>query len=173
MLKQRRREKQQRMELAIMEQMAPGDHFLRKVDSPMNFSFIHDLCAPLYCVDNGRPAIGPEILFRMLQARYLYGIKSGAQLEEEINRNIAYKCFCGLDLTDKAPDTTTISQNRRRPFWNNNIAEQSFGEILRQSCCEAKICKRCPRRTKRAGQGRGVYENVPGQTDLRTAKRDD
>lgn len=61
----------------------------------------------------------------------MYGIKSGAQLKEEINRNIAYKCFCGLDLTGKAPDTTTISQNRRWPFRNNNIAEQSFGEILR------------------------------------------
>ena len=135
MLKQRR-EKQQQMEMVIMEQMVPEDHFLRKVDRAVDFSFIYDLCAPLYCADNGRPAIDPEILFRMLLVGYLYGIKSEARLEEEINYNIAYKWFCGLDLTDKAPDATTISQNRRRRFRDNNIAEQIFNEILRQ--CIAK-----------------------------------
>ena len=80
MLKQRR-EKQQQMELVIMEQMVPEDHFLRKVDRAVDFSFIYDLCAPLYCADNGRPAIDPEILFRMLLVGYLYGIKSEARLE--------------------------------------------------------------------------------------------
>ena len=80
------------------------------------------------------PAIDPEILFRMLLVGYLYGIKSEARLEEEINYNIAYKWFCGLDLTQKSPDATTISQNRQR-FRDNNIAEQIFNEILRQ-CVE-------------------------------------
>ena len=95
MLKQRR-EKQQQMELVIMEQMIPEDHLLRKVDRAVDFSFIYELCAPLYCADNGRPAIDPEVLFRMLLVGYLYGIKSEARLEEEVNYNIAYKWFCGL-----------------------------------------------------------------------------
>ena len=127
-----KRARQQKMNVVIMEQMIPEDHFLRKVDQVVDFSFIHDLCAPLYCADNGRPAIDPEILFRMLLVGYLYGIKSEARLEEEINYNIAYKWFCGLDLTDKAPDATTISQNRIRRFRDNNIAEEIFNEILRQ-----------------------------------------
>ena len=131
----RQREKQQQMNLIIMEQMVPENHFLRKVDRAVDFSFIYDLCAPLYCADNGRPAIDPEILFRMLLVGYLYGIKSEARLEEEINYNIAYKWFCGLELTEKAPDATTISQNRRRRFRGNNIAEKIFNEILRQ-CIE-------------------------------------
>ena len=135
MLRQQR-EKQQKMNVVIMEQMVPEDHFLRKVDQAVDFSFIYDLCAPLYCADNGRPAIDPEILFRMLLVGYLYGIKSEARLEEEINYNIAYKWFCGLDLAEKAPDATTISQNRRRRFRDNNIPEQIFNEILRQ--CIAK-----------------------------------
>ena len=61
MLRQQR-EKQQKMNLVIMEQMVPEDHFLRKVDRAVDFSFIYELCAPLYCADNGRPAIDPEIL---------------------------------------------------------------------------------------------------------------
>ena len=131
MLKERR-EKQQQMDIVILEQLIPEEHLLRRVEKAVDFSFIHELCAPLYCADNGRPAIEPEVLFRMLLIGYLYGIKSEARLEEEINYNMAYKWFCGLGLTEKAPDATTISQNRRRRFRDNNIAEQIFNEILRQ-----------------------------------------
>ena len=134
MLKQRR-ERQQQMDVVIMEQMIPENHLLRIVDRVVDFSFIYDLCAPLYCANNGRPAIDPEILFRMLFVGYLYGIKSERRLEEEVNYNIAYKWFCGLGLTEKAPDATTISQNRRRKFKDNNIAEQIFNGILKQ-CVE-------------------------------------
>ena len=56
------------------------------------------LRAPLYCADNGRPATDPEIPFRMLFIGYLYGIKSEVRLEE-VNYNMAYKWFCGLELT--------------------------------------------------------------------------
>ena len=105
----RRREKQQQMAIVIMEHMVPEDHFLQKVDRAVAFSFIYDLRAPLYCADNGQPAIDPEVLFRMLLVGYLYGINSEAWLEEEINYNIAYKWFCRLELTDKVPDATTIS----------------------------------------------------------------
>ena len=131
-----RRERQQQMDLVILEEMVPKNHLLRRIDEAVDFSFIHDLCAPLYCENNGRPAIDPEVLFRMLMVGYLYGIKSETRLEEEINYNMAYKWFCGLGLTEKAPDATTISQNRRRRFRDNNIAEKIFNEILRQ--CIAK-----------------------------------
>ena len=135
MLKERR-ERQQKIDLVILEEMIPQDHLLRKVERAVDFSFIYPLCAPLYCRDNGRPAIDPEILFRMLFIGYLYGIKSEARLEEEINYNMAYKWFCGPGVTEKAPDASTISQNRRRRFRDNNIAEEIFNEILRQ--CIAK-----------------------------------
>ena len=129
------REKQQCMEIVILEEYVPKDHLLRRIDECVDFSFIYDLCAPLYCSDNGRPAIHPEILFRMLFIGYLYGIKSERRLEEEVNFNMAYKWFCGLGLTEKAPDATTISANRKRRFRDNNIAEQIFDNILGQ-CVE-------------------------------------
>lgn len=120
------------MDLVILEQMIPEDHLLRRIDRAVDFGFIHELYVPLYCADNGRPAIDPEILFRMLFIGYLYGIKSEARLEEEVNYNMAYKWFCGLEPTEKAPNATTISQNRRRRFRDNDIAEKVFNEILRQ-----------------------------------------
>lgn len=81
------------MDLVILEQMMPEKHLLQRIDRAVDFGFIHEPCAPLYCADDGRPAIDLEILFRMLFVGYLYGIKSGARLEEEVNYNMAYKWF--------------------------------------------------------------------------------
>ena len=128
-----RKEKQQGMEVVILEQMAPENHLLRKIDRSIDFSFINRLCAPLYSENTGRPAVEPEVLFRMLFVGCLYGIRSERRLEEEINCNFACKWFCGLGLTEKAPDATTISVNRARRFRGNHIAEKIFQEILRQA----------------------------------------
>lgn len=99
-------EKQQGMEVIILEQLVPKNHLLRRIDESIDFSFIRKLCEPLYSATTGRPAIEPEVLFRMLFVGYLYGIRSERRLEEEINYNMAYKWFCGLSLTEKAPDAT-------------------------------------------------------------------
>ena len=117
----------------ILEQLVPQDHLLRKIDRSIDFSFIRRLCAPLYSANLGRPAIEPEVLFRMLFVGYLYGIQSERRLEEEIHYNMAYKWFRGLSLTEKAPDATTLSVNRKRRFRDNDIPEQIFNEILRQA----------------------------------------
>ena len=39
---------------------------------------------------NGRPAIEPELLFRMLVIGCLYGIKSEVKLAQAVNENIAF-----------------------------------------------------------------------------------
>ena len=136
MLRDRKTQQQGEYELVLLEELVPQDHFLRKVDAAVDFSFIHDMCKDLYCLDNGRPAIEPELLFKMLLLGYLYGIKSEIKLAQAVNENIAFKWFLGLKLTEKGPDHATISANRVRRFRDNNIAEQIFDEILRQ--CIAK-----------------------------------
>ena len=136
MLRDRKTEEQKQYELVLLDELVPQDHFLRKVDAAVDFSFIHELCKDLYCPDNGRPAIDPELLFKMLLLGYLYGIKSEVKLAQAVNENIAFKWFLNLKLTEKGPDHSTISANRVRRFRDNNIAEQIFDEILRQ--CIAK-----------------------------------
>ncbi|OBA03536.1 hypothetical protein A9P44_05435 [Paenibacillus polymyxa] len=76
----------------------------------IDFSFIHEKVGPLYCADNGRPAIDPTVLFKMIFLGYFHGIRSERQLEREIQTNLAYRWFLGLGLADKVPDHTTISK---------------------------------------------------------------
>ena len=80
-----------------------------KIDKTADFSFIHALCAPLYCADNSRPTIDPEILFWMLFIGYLYEIKPEARLEEKVSYNRAYKWF-----------SFAICANNAFPFRYNN-----------------------------------------------------
>ena len=135
----RKETQQMQLELVTYDLLVRPDHLLRKIDQAIDFSFIYDLCAPLYCADNGRPAIDPEILFRMLFVGYLYGIRSEVRLCEEVTDNVACRWFCGLGLTEKVPDHATISINRQRRFRDNRIAGQIFNEILRQAVVKGLV----------------------------------
>jgi transposase len=124
---------QHELEMVTMEELVPKDHLLRKIDKYIDFSFIHDMVCHLYCENNGRPAIDPTRLFKMLFIGYLFGIRSERQLVREIEVNVAYRWFLGMSLTDKVIDASTFSQNRRRRFADSDIEQQIFDEIVEQA----------------------------------------
>lgn len=125
--------KQIGLEFVSIEELVPTDHLLRKIASVIEFDFIRDKVKDLYCADNGRPAIDPVVLFKMLFLGYLYGVRSERQLVKEIQVNVAYRWFIGFGLTDKIPDASTFSQNRRRRFTESTIYQEIFDEIVLQA----------------------------------------
>ena len=125
--------KQTGMEFVCIEELVPKDHLLRKIDKVIDFEFIRDKVKDLYCADNGRPAVDPVVLFKMLFVGYLYGVRSERQLVREIQVNVAYRWFIGYGLTDKIPDASTFSQNRRRRFTESTVYEEIFDEIVLQA----------------------------------------
>jgi len=125
--------KQIGMEFVCIEELVPQDHLLRKIDRVIDFDFIRDKVKDLYCADNGRPAIDPVVLFKMLFLGYLFGIRSERQLVRDIQVNVAYRWFIGFGLTDKIPDASTFSQNRRRRFTQSTIYQEVFDEIVLQA----------------------------------------
>jgi transposase len=111
----------------------PEDHLLRKIDKYIDFGFIKEKVRPLYCPDNGRPCIDPVILFKMIFIGYLYGIRSERQLFKEVQVNIAYRWFLGLDLSDPIPHHSVISQNRIRRFNGTDVFQEIFDAIVLQA----------------------------------------
>ena len=63
-------EQQSRMEVALPGDLVPANPLLRKIDKAIDCNFIHDKVKHLYCEDNGRPAIEPVVLFKMLFIGY-------------------------------------------------------------------------------------------------------
>ena len=121
---------QQELELVSIEALVPAGHLLRKVDQAVDFSFIRDRVKHLYCADNGRPALDPVVLFKLLLLGYLYGVRSERQLMREVEVNVAYRWFLGLKLRDKVPDASTLSQNRRRRFSASTIYQEIFDQMV-------------------------------------------
>ena len=125
--------KQTGMEFVCIEELVPKDHLLRKIDRVVDFDFIRDKVKDLYCADNGRPAVDPVVLFKMLFLGYLFGVRSERQLVREIQVNVAYRWFIGYGLSDKIPDASTFSQNRRRRFTESMVYQEIFDEIVLQA----------------------------------------
>ena len=125
--------KQTALEMVTLEELVPQDHLLRAIDRYIDFEFIREATALMYCENNGRPAIDPVLLFKMLFIGYLFGVRSERQLVKEVQVNVAYRWFLGLSLTDKVPDASTFSQNRRRRFEGTDIEQVIFDEIVEQA----------------------------------------
>lgn len=121
------------LEIVTPEELVPADHLLRKIAATIDFGFIRERVAHLYCADNGRPALDPEILFKILFIGYLFGVRSERQLMREIAVNVAYRWFLELRLTDAVPDASTLSQNRRRRFADSTIYQDIFDTIVEQA----------------------------------------
>ena len=134
---------QSSLEFVSLNDLVPQDHLVRKVDRAVDFGFIHDLVADLYCADNGRPVLDPTQLFKILLLGYLFGIRSERQLMREIQVNMAYRWFVGLSMTDKVPDASTLSQNRRRRFDESDVYQQIFDEIVLQAMNKNLITGTC------------------------------
>ncbi len=124
---------QHELEMVTLESLVPAEHLVRKIDKAIDLSFIRERVAHLYCANNGRPAIDPVMLFKLLLLGYLFGIRSERQLMREVQVNVAYRWFLGLRLSDKVPDASTISQNRRRRFAGSGIYQEIFDEIVLQA----------------------------------------
>ena len=62
----------------------------------------------------GRPSIAPERLLRAQLLMVLYSIRSERQLMEQLNYNLLYRWFVGLDMDDVVWDVTVFTKNRQR-----------------------------------------------------------
>ena len=118
------------MQFVDMDMLVPQNHLVRKIDKTIDFEFIREKVKHLYSEETGRPSIDPVVLFKMLFIQYIFGIKSMRQTVKEIEVNIAYRWFLGLDFTEPVPHYSTFSKNYERRFANSDIFEEIFTEIL-------------------------------------------
>ena len=130
--------KREQIQMFCMDDMVPQNHLLRIIDKAINWNFIYDLVEDKYCHDNGRPSMDPVMLIKIPFIQYLYGIKSMRQTVKEIEVNIAYRWFLGLDMMDKVPHFSTFGKNYTRRFKDTDLFEQIFTHIL-EECYKFKL----------------------------------
>jgi transposase len=81
----------------------------------------------------GRPSIAPERLLRALLLMMLYTIRSERQLMEQMDYNLLFRWFVGLEMDEPVWDVTVFTKNRER--W---IAGEASEKLLQAVLKEAQ-----------------------------------
>lgn len=133
MLHKNNKNKSDQIQMISVEQLVPKDHLLRKIDKYIDFDFIYDLVEDKYSLDNGRPSIDPVVLMKLVFIQYLFNINSMRKTIREVEVNVGYRRFLGLDFYDKIPHFSTFGKNYQRRFKDTNIFNDIFENILNQA----------------------------------------
>src|SRR5881409_819172 len=115
------------------EQRVPQDHPLRSLRAMTDEALrgLQPRFNKLYA-KTGRPSIAPEKLLRALLLQVLYSVRSERLLMEELNYNMLFRWFVGLNMDDQVWDPTTFTKNRER-LLRGDIAEGFFAGVLEQA----------------------------------------
>src|SRR5574342_1131574 len=114
-----------------LEQRVPADHPLRSMRMLVD-EVLRDMSPQftrLYA-KVGRPSIAPERLLRALLLQILDSVRSERLLMEQLDYNLLFRWFVGLNADEPVWDATVFSKNRDR-LLDGEVAQAFFAEVLK------------------------------------------
>ncbi len=117
-----------------LESRIPEDHPLRAMRELVDTALkrLSPRFDAIYARGVGRPSVPPEQLLRALLLQVLYTIRSERQLVEQLEYNLLYRWFVGLELDEGVFSATVFTKNRDR-LLKGQIAELFFDAVLEQA----------------------------------------
>jgi transposase len=115
------------------EERVPQQHPLRRIRALVD-AVLNELSPQfdrLYA-STGRPSIAPEKLLRALLLQVLYTVRSERLLMEQLDYNLLFRWFVGLNMDDSIWDASTFSKNRER-LLEGDVANAFFDQVLAQA----------------------------------------
>jgi transposase len=115
------------------EQRVPADHPLRAIRQITDkiLQRLSRVFSRMYS-RVGRPSIPPEKLLRALLLQVLYTIRSERMLMEQLNYNLLFRWFVGLNMDDEVWDVTVFTKNRER-LLKANVARRFFQRVVEEA----------------------------------------
>jgi transposase len=115
------------------EKRVPEDHPLRPIRKMVDeiLKEMSPRFAKLYS-DVGRPSIAPERLFRSLLLQIFYSVRSERMLIEQLQYNLLFRWFVGMEMDETVWNHAVYSKNRER-LLNEGIAEGFFQRVLERA----------------------------------------
>lgn len=115
------------------EQRVPAEHPLRPIREMTDrvLAGMSRRFDEMYA-KTGRPSIAPEKLLRTLLLQVLYTVRSERLLMEQLDYNLLFRWFVGLNMDDPIWDATVFSKNRDR-LLEGDVAERFFQGVLEQA----------------------------------------
>jgi len=112
------------------EQRVPQDHPLRAIRGLVD-DVLRDMSREfdgLYATV-GRPSIPPERLLRAQLLQIFYSIRSERLLMEQLDYNLLFRWFVGMEMDEQIWDATVFTKNRDR-LLNQDIARSFFRRVV-------------------------------------------
>jgi transposase len=122
--------------------LIPADHVLVRVDQVLDLNWLCAEVADLYCADNGRPCIDPEVAVRLMLAGFLLGIVHDRRQMREAQVNLAIRWFIGYALYAALPDHSSLTRIRQR--WGEDVFRRVFTRVVRQCQLAGLVLVRDP-----------------------------
>jgi transposase len=121
------------------EQRVPKNHPLRQVRALCDIALkaLSGELDRMYS-EIGRPSIAPEKLLRALLLQILYTIRSERMLMEQLDYNLLFRWFVGLNMDDGVWDATVYSKNRDRML-KADIAGLFFQAVVEEARVEGLL----------------------------------
>jgi transposase len=115
------------------EQRVPADHPLRPIRKMVDeiLKEMSPKFAKLYS-KVGRPSIAPERLLRSLLLQVFYSVRSERMLIEQLQYNMLFRWFVGMEMDEAVWNHAVYSKNRER-LLNEEIAESFFQRVLERA----------------------------------------
>src|SRR6266568_1393535 len=112
------------------EQRVPANHPLRPIRQITDrvLATLSPKFTAMYATI-GRPSIPPEKLLRALLLQVLYTVRSERLLMEQLEYNLLFRWFVGVNIDDPVWDPTVFSKNRDR-LLAANVAALFFQAVL-------------------------------------------
>jgi transposase len=112
------------------ERRVPADHPLRPIRRMVDevLKGLSRRFDSLYST-TGRPSVAPEKLLRTLLLQVLYTVRSERLLLEQLDYNLLFRWFVGLNMDDPVWDATVFSKNRER-LLKGEVAQAFFEQVL-------------------------------------------
>ena len=118
------------------EERVPTNHPLRPIRKMMDAALakLSPVFDQIYS-STGRPSVAPEKLLRALLLQVLYSVRSERSLMEQLQYNLLFRWFVGMDMDEPVWVATVYSKNRER-LLDGDIAQALFAEVLEQARAE-------------------------------------
>ena len=116
-----------------LEDRIPADHPLRGVRKLVD-AVLAGMSKDLEGLYSkvGRPSIPPERLLRGLLLQVFYSVRSERLLMEQLNYNLLFRWFVGLEIDDPVWNHAVFSKNRDR-LLNQDLAQRFFAQVKAQA----------------------------------------
>jgi len=115
------------------EKRVPADHPLRPIRKIVDeiLKEMSPKFQKLYS-NVGRPSIAPERLLRSLLLQIFYSVRSERMLIEQLQYNLLFRWFVGMEMDETVWNHAVYSKNRER-LLNEEIAESFFQRVLERA----------------------------------------